>query len=156
PAAMVPESSIILPQEFTMKCSRPQPRRPVGGAMKSMAKSARAVFLPLLLAAALFGLAQATRHLSARTQAASIPLGNQAALSASASIHVSSLTHPSINLADGRDLITAYSGDSECEQAIAQGKARPRAMAAADFDEDGMPDLICGYSNDGSGIIALH
>ena len=32
---------------------------------------------------------------------------------------------------------------------------RPLAMAAGDFDEDGMPDLLTGYASDGAGAIKL-
>src|SRR5215813_2963339 len=32
---------------------------------------------------------------------------------------------------------------------------RPLALAAGDFDEDGMPDLLTGYASDGAGAIKL-
>lgn len=33
---------------------------------------------------------------------------------------------------------------------------RPTTLASADFDEDGMPDLVVGHSNEGGGAIVLH
>jgi hypothetical protein len=124
--------------------------------MLSMAKAARAVSLTGLLAAVLVGLLHTALHSPAIIQAASQPVTNAAFLSASVSIHRSGPASPSINLSDGRDLLTAYNGSMQHQQAIEQGAARPRALATADFDEDGMPDLVCSYTDAGNGIIALH
>ncbi|MGI9067601.1 MAG: hypothetical protein ACR2HX_14520, partial [Pyrinomonadaceae bacterium] len=50
-----------------------------------------------------------------------------------------------INLKDGHDLITTYSGQTELESALKQNLAHPLSLASADFDEDVVPDLISGY-----------
>ncbi|MEN3333031.1 MAG: hypothetical protein V7641_2396 [Blastocatellia bacterium] len=139
-----------------MRSSRRQRHRFADSGMFSMAKAARAVSLTALLAAVLVGLLHTALHSPAIIQAASQPFTPTAFLSASVSIHRSGLASPSINLSEGRDLLTAYSGSVQHQQAIEQGTARPRVLATADFDEDGMPDLVCGYANAGSGIIALH
>jgi uncharacterized repeat protein (TIGR01451 family) len=36
------------------------------------------------------------------------------------------------------------------------GSARPLAMAAGDFDEDGVPDLVSGYATSDGGAITIH
>jgi hypothetical protein len=138
-----------------MRNSKVRSRRPAHGAMFFM-KGVRAVWLALLLAAALLGLLHTARRSSVITHAASQPPTGMASLSASASVHASSFAHPSINLSEGRDLLTAYGGSTAHEQAIQQGTARPRALASADFNEDGVPNLVCSYADGGSGIIALH
>ncbi|HVQ38769.1 MAG TPA: FG-GAP-like repeat-containing protein, partial [Pyrinomonadaceae bacterium] len=51
-----------------------------------------------------------------------------------------------INLRDGHDLITAYTGTSGLEWALQTNQARPLALATGDFDEDGVPDLISSYA----------
>lgn len=35
------------------------------------------------------------------------------------------------------------------------GAAEPLALAAGDFDEDGVPDLVCGYGIAGGGVVSL-
>jgi hypothetical protein len=39
--------------------------------------------------------------------------------------------------------------------ALEQDQAKPLSLASADFDEDGTPDLVTGYSFDGRGIVSL-
>lgn len=78
-----------------------------------------------------------------------------ARLSESISVHASGRGNPSINLSDGHDVLTSYSGPVELTQALQRNEAEPLALASSDFDEDGVPDLICGYGHSGSGIITL-
>jgi uncharacterized repeat protein (TIGR01451 family) len=75
-------------------------------------------------------------------------------LSQSISVHASGLGSHVINFADGRDVLTSYSGPAALTQALQQNAAQPLALASADFDEDGVPDLICGYGQSSSGIIS--
>lgn len=46
--------------------------------------------------------------------------------------------------------------DPTIQQMAAAGSAETVAQAAADFDEDGMPDLITGYRSLGRGVLTLH
>jgi hypothetical protein len=38
----------------------------------------------------------------------------------------------------------------------APAPARPTTLASADFDEDGMPDLVVGYASESGGAVVLH
>ena len=61
-----------------------------------------------------------------------------------------------INLAEGRDLLTTYSGETGITQLLEQNLTQPLALTSADFDEDGVPDLLSGYAGAGKGILTLH
>jgi len=74
----------------------------------------------------------------------------------SITVHAAGRGNPWINLSDGRDLPAGYTGAAELQQALEQNLARPLALASADFDWVGPPDLIGGYAGPGGGIIALH
>ncbi len=71
-------------------------------------------------------------------------------------LHASGRGNPWINLRDGHDLPTAYLGAANLEQSLEQHLARPRALAADDFDEDGMPDLVSSYADFSGGIVTIH
>ena len=61
-----------------------------------------------------------------------------------------------LKLSDGRELLSAFEGDLQARQALMSGEARPLSVATADFDEDGVADLIAGYAGAGGGIVSLH
>lgn len=108
-------------------------------------KLSRSVLLVLLVALG-FGLVKFARS----SKASAIP---RARLSQTISVHASGRGNPSINLNDGRDVLTSYLGPAALAQALQRNEAEPLALASADFDEDGVPDLICGYAHSISGII---
>src|SRR5882672_7721116 len=87
------------------------------------------------------------------------PAANQPArparLSETASVHAAGRGNPTINLRDGYDLETSYVGPQELRRALEQNLAEPLSLASADFDEDGVPDLVSGYSYSGQGIVSL-
>lgn len=58
-----------------------------------------------------------------------------------------------INLAAGRNLLTTYSGETAITQLLEQNLTQPLALTSADFDEDGVPDLLSGYAGAGKGIL---
>ena len=70
-------------------------------------------------------------------------------------IHAAKRGSPNINLGDGQSLRSIYEGAPELAQILASNDARALSMTTADFDEDGMPDLVCGYGNTNGGIITL-
>ncbi|HET9530984.1 MAG TPA: BACON domain-containing carbohydrate-binding protein [Blastocatellia bacterium] len=80
----------------------------------------------------------------------------QARLGESIAVRASGRGNPWVNLGDGREMLASYSGADELRQAVEQGEARPISLASADFDEDGVADLVCGYAGPGGGIIALY
>ncbi len=80
----------------------------------------------------------------------------QAALSAGAHDQITVHGNPSINLRDGVQVPTVYTGEAMSQQLLTQGLAQPRALISADFDEDGLPDLICGYATPDNGILTLY
>ncbi|MBI1761072.1 MAG: hypothetical protein HYR56_06505 [Acidobacteria bacterium] len=51
-------------------------------------------------------------------------------------------------------LPTDYSGPASLVSALKQNAGEPLALAAGDFDEDGVPDVISGYANAG-GLVTL-
>jgi len=64
---------------------------------------------------------------------------------------------PFLNLRDGRPVQTSYHGDSASARALQANQATPLALASADFDEDGAPDLASGFASpDGAGLVAIH
>ena len=64
--------------------------------------------------------------------------------------------NPYLNLRDGHNLLTTYVGKAAPVQILQQDHANPTSLASADFDEDGVPDLLTGYSNSGGGLLALY
>src|SRR5438309_6629069 len=54
----------------------------------------------------------------------------------------STWSNPYIKLSDARDLPASDERD-------ASGELRPLALASADFDEDGLPDLISAHADSG-------
>src|ERR1043165_3294080 len=69
-----------------------------------------------------------------------------ARMSEQVSIHAAGKGNPYINLSDGREVITAYEGPQELMNALENNQAKPLSLASADFDEDGVPDLVSGYA----------
>src|SRR5438552_3202621 len=79
----------------------------------------------------------------------------RAQLGSSVSVRAEGLGRPQINLQDGHDLLTTYAG-AEIKQVLEAGSAQPLAVAAGDFDEDGVPDLVGGYDSPSGSFAVLH
>src|SRR5262249_28324911 len=79
----------------------------------------------------------------------------QARLSEEITIAAAGRGNPWISLSDGHDVITTYAGPEDLVRVLEQNQARPLSLASADFDEDGVPDLICGYAGPNGGIVTL-
>lgn len=63
--------------------------------------------------------------------------------------------NPWISLNDGCDLPTTYYGRADLTQTLEQNQAQPLTLTSADFDEDGVPDLVIGYAGAGKGMLTL-
>src|SRR5713226_8022674 len=117
-----------------------------------------------ILLASLFGLAlvliQSIVLIRARASAikgtSRQATAQRASLSDHISLHTAGRGNPFVNLADGRDLQSTFIGAPGLTQTLESDQTRPTGLASADFDEDGVPDLICGYNNADGGIITLY
>jgi CSLREA domain-containing protein len=108
-----------------------------------------------LIAAALCPVSFLVRAYVRAKSATAIHPAQAARLSEQVSLHAVEPHDPTINLSDGYDLLTAYAGPDQLRIALEQNQAESLSLASADFDEDGVPDLVSGYSHDGQGIITL-
>ncbi len=77
-------------------------------------------------------------------------------LKRSASIRAKGEGWPWINLQDGTELPAAYAAGAGLGPTQIGANARPTALAAADFDGDGVPDLITAYAIENGGLLTLH
>src|SRR5215471_9614361 len=98
-----------------------------------------------------------TKHRAdARKQIQSISkVHSLARLSEEVSVRAAGRGNPYMNLSDGHDLVTQYEGDHRLVTALETNQAKPLSLASADFDEDGVPDLIGGYAAAGGGAVTL-
>jgi hypothetical protein len=72
-----------------------------------------------------------------------------------ATVHAAGRGKPFLNLQDGHEMSVTYKGDQAAVAALQSGAAQARALASADFDRNGTPDVVAGYSFNGAGIITL-
>jgi VCBS repeat protein/S-layer family protein len=89
-------------------------------------------------------------------QASGYEAAGRARLSEQVSVQAAGRGTPWVDLSDGRDVIASYTGPQEAVEALEQNLARPLALASADFDADGVPDLVTGYAGPQGGIILIH
>ncbi len=71
---------------------------------------------------------------------------------------VSSLARgdPRVAMKGRQNLLTSYVGPDKSRMALEHDRAAPLSLTSADFDEDGVPDLVAGYAFDDRGILTLH
>ncbi len=55
-----------------------------------------------------------------------------------------------------REVPTTWHGAASLKASLDSGTARGLSLATADFDEDGMPDIVAGYDSGNGGSFALH
>jgi hypothetical protein len=72
-----------------------------------------------------------------------------------ATIQATGRGNPLINQRDGFDLATSYAGTQELVRSAQPSDWRPVALASADFDADGVADLVSGYASTEGGILLL-
>ncbi len=64
--------------------------------------------------------------------------------------------NPYINFRDGRPILVTFSGAAGLSSAMSDPATKGLALASADFDEDGMPDLVASYQSSDGGLLSLH
>src|SRR6185436_18715724 len=81
-----------------------------------------------------------------------------ATLSKEVTVRAAGRGNPWINLSDGRDLETNHPSEGALQLQVADpGTSAPAALASGDFDADGAPELVAGYTADGDrGMVILH
>src|SRR5215216_3542182 len=61
--------------------------------------------------------------------------------------------NPRINFQNGRNLKAQYAAagvaSTGIEKALKQGQAQALSLASEDINQDGFPDLVCGYAGSG-------
>ena len=73
------------------------------------------------------------------------------------SVRLKSPNSAAVKLSIGRDLPTSYESVDYSSYQMKNAQNHPLALASADFDVDGFPDLVTGYSNaSGGGVLTLH
>jgi hypothetical protein len=84
------------------------------------------------------------------------PGSEKSVLSEQISVRAKGRGHPWINLSDGHELVSSYTGDPKLVRELGAGGSRPLSLASADLDEDGVPDLVTGLAIGNEGIIAVY
>ncbi|GEM_PF-827133 len=92
--------------------------------------------------------------------AAAAPVSTGMARPVALAVQAAQRGNPWGNLLDGRELTTSYSAAGgkalTFQRALASQSLAPRALVAADFDRDGLPDLVSGYGGLSGGYLTLH
>src|SRR6185295_2031850 len=70
-------------------------------------------------------------------------------------VHAAGRGKPYLNFSDGHSMQAFYRGESTLGNALQTNAARARSLASADFDRNGTPDVVAGYSFNGAGMITL-
>ena len=63
---------------------------------------------------------------------------------------------PQIYVQESQAIKVNHTGSSPAVQALAAGNAQPLSSASADVDEDGVADLLAGYSTPAGGVVVLY
>src|SRR6185369_14620800 len=70
-------------------------------------------------------------------------------------VHAANRGGSFFNFQDGHEMTVTYRGDQAAVAALQSGAAQARSLASADFDRNGTPDVVAGYSFNGAGMIAI-
>jgi uncharacterized repeat protein (TIGR01451 family) len=63
--------------------------------------------------------------------------------------------NPWVTLRDGYGAPAQYQGSSKLVQQLKDNQTRPLSVGSADFDEDGVPDIVAGYAGTKDGVITV-
>jgi hypothetical protein len=117
--------------------------------------SIRWLLLMMVLTCATLVVLPLIRARAAR-QASQTQLPGRARLAETIAVPAPDRGNPSLSLNDGHNLLVNFAGDPKLQQLLVQNQAQALSLCSADFDEDGVPDLISGYSGGGQGILTLY
>ncbi len=70
-------------------------------------------------------------------------------------IYAAKRGNPWVNVLDGKEILTDFSDSSDLRSDFENNKSQPLSLAAADFDEDGTPDIVTGYAKGKSGAVSF-
>lgn len=115
----------------------------------------RALILTCAIAVVFVAVAREWRSVATTSKAPASTQSDRTRMSDEISVHASGRGNPGINLSDGHELIATYHGPAELRGVLERNEAQPLSLCTADFDEDGVPDLISGYAGAKRGILTL-
>lgn len=67
-----------------------------------------------------------------------------------------SASKPLVNLKNPQNLKVTFVGPADAVAALQRGNATPTALASADFNADGAPDVVAGYSTRNGGLLVVY
>lgn len=76
-------------------------------------------------------------------------------LSRSVTARAAGRGNPWVTLRDGYVAPAQYQGSSKLVQQLKDNQTRPLSVGSADFDEDGVPDIVAGYAGTKDGVISV-
>src|SRR5258705_9180219 len=76
-------------------------------------------------------------------------------LSSLVTAHAAGRGNPWISFRDGYGAPAQYQGSSKLIQQLKDNQTRPLSVGSADFDEDGVPDIVAGYAGAKDGVITI-
>lgn len=122
--------------------------------LKNHTRPSKAEFLALICLIALLATVTALFQVMARNVRAYNSSASPRSVER-ASVYAAGRGNTYMNLRDGIDLPSVYIGNASIAQALEENSARPLALDSADFNEDGLPDLVCAYAGPDGGILTL-
>src|ERR1044072_167136 len=144
---------------FTIRSPMSLPLPSYSLLLSKLIRSHRVLFITLVAMLVLAGVG--ISHSSAVKSTLSVISGNSE-LAASTkpaadriTVHAARRGKPFLNFQDGHEMTVTYRGDQAAVAALQSGAAQARALASADFDRNGTPDVVTAYAYNGAGLITL-
>jgi|GEM_PF-2237934 len=124
-----------------------------------LSRSSRFLFITLVAMLALVGVgisnSSAVKSRLAVLAGSSDPAVSPNSRAGAITLHAAGRGRPFLNLQDGREMSVNYRGEQGAVAALQNGAAQARALASADFDRNGTPDVVAGFAFNGAGMITF-